>query len=530
MECSGASLNSHVSPPPYGGRGGSGYRGGGYRGAPTELQPLLEGPGGAQDNGAIGITEDEWGSGAQDNGASRPARARKMSDAIWIERIDERVAQTPGGSGAKQGRASGWSARNNLTKAFLGAASFELPWALQQSGLGAGVLSLVLFALACAYTLKLLGRTRTLVMRSAEWISRATPTNNVITYVEIGRAAYGSAGARLVNFGVVGMSLGVCAAYLVFVGTTLHSVFVNVGVYPAMSIGGSCASATSMAPGCIALPLLVTLPVFGAIALLEDYSKLAWTSLAGIVLVVVAMASVLIYGAATQPVSLAAIAAAPFIRWRTYPLFFGNAAFTFCIHTVAIPVHASLADPERDYEAAVDRSTMFVAVINIAFAAVCSMLFQSAGVQANVLQNLPQGEHLSVLVKVLLCVVMILTYALFLQPVAELIEHVFFKATFEVATEKAALRHRRAIRVAVILVTTLLALAVPDFGLACNLVGSVANTLVGLIMPPLFYRKLMGDRLTNRERTICATIVVFGTVLMVVGTTVTVIAIVDLYR
>ena len=43
-------------------------------------------------------------------------------------------------------------------------------------------------------------------------------------------------------------------AYLVFVGTTLHSVFVNVGVYPAMSIGGSCASATSMAPGCIALP------------------------------------------------------------------------------------------------------------------------------------------------------------------------------------------------------------------------------------------------------------------------------------
>jgi len=439
----------------------------------------------------------------------------------------------PGRSTKQQGTASGWSARCNLTKAFLGAASFELPWALQQSGIAAGVLSLAVFALACAYTLKLLGRARTLVMARRATTPASTATSSTattITYADVGRAAYGAAGARLVNFGVVGMSLGVCAAYLVFVGTTLHSVFVNVGVYPAMSIGGSCASATSMAPGCIALPLLVTLPVFGAIALLEDYSKLAWTSLAGIVLVVVAMASVLIYGAATQPVPLAAIAAAPFIRWRTYPLFFGNAAFTFCIHTVAIPVHASLADPERDYEAAVDRSTTFVAVINIAFAAACSVLFQSAGVQANVLQNLPQGEHLSVLVKVLLCVVMILTYALFLQPVAELIEHVFFKATFEVATEKAALRHRRAIRVAVILVTTLLALAVPDFGLACNLVGSLANTLVGLIMPPLFYRKLMGDRLTNRERTVCATIVVFGTVLMVVGTTVTVIAIADLYR
>ena len=458
-------------------------------------------------------------------------RPRKLSmSGPWIERIDETVAKTPGGSGAKQGTASGWSARNNLTKAFLGAASFELPWALQQSGIAAGVLSLAAFALACAYTLKLLGRTRLLVMNSQEWVTRATPTNNVITYVEIGRAAYGAAGARLVNFGVVGMSLGVCAAYLVFVGTTLHSVFVNVGVYPAMSIGSSCASATSMAPGCIALPLLVTLPVFMCIALLEDYSKLAWTSLAGIVLVIVAMASVLSYGAATQSVSTAQLAAQPFIRWTTYPLFFGNAAFTFCIHTVAIPIHASLGDPERDYETAVDKSTTFVAVINTSFAAACSVLFESEGVQANVLQNLPQGEHLSVLVKVLLCLVMIFTYALFLQPVAELIEHVFFTATFRMASASKALWNRRAIRVAVILVTTALALAVPDFGLACNLVGSVANSLVGLIMPPLFYRKLMGDRLTACERGTCATIVGLGFVLMVVSTTVTLIAIMDLYR
>jgi hypothetical protein len=71
----------------------------------------------------------------------------------------------------------------------------------------------------------------------------------------------------------------------------------------------------------------------------------------------------------------------PFLLWRTYPLFFGNAAFTFCIHTVAIPVHASLKDPEGDYEKAVDRSTLFVAVINIVFAAACSLLFNRAGVQ-----------------------------------------------------------------------------------------------------------------------------------------------------
>jgi hypothetical protein len=43
---------------------------------------------------------------------------------------------------------------NNLTKAFLGAASFELPWALKQSGVWAGAVSLCLFGLICGYTLK----------------------------------------------------------------------------------------------------------------------------------------------------------------------------------------------------------------------------------------------------------------------------------------------------------------------------------------------------------------------------------------
>jgi hypothetical protein len=144
--------------------------------------------------------------------------------------------------------------------------------------------------------LKLLGRTRVLVMNDTDWTAQKHPTHNVVTYVEIGRAAYGEWGARLVNFGVVGMSLGVCAAYLVFVGTTLHSVLVNLDVY-SFAIGTGCVDPLTQTPGCIALPLLATVPIFMGIALLEDYSRLSWTSLAGICLVVVAMASVLWYAA-----------------------------------------------------------------------------------------------------------------------------------------------------------------------------------------------------------------------------------------
>ena len=410
------------------------------------------------------------------------------------------------------GKGTQWTASANLSKAFLGAASFELPWALKQSGIGAGVLSLCVFAVACAFTLKLLGRLRVHMIRQRG----ASP---YITYVDIGRAAYGTAGVRAVNFGVIAMSLGVCAAYLVFVGTTLHSVFVGLDIYPALSIGSNCEQATDTGSGCIFLPLIITLPVFVFIALLEDYSKLAWTSLAGIFFVIVAMVSVMLNALIKESVSPGGLAAYPFLRAKYYPLFFGNAAFTFCIHTVALPIHASMRAPERDFENAVDRSTAFVAAINIIFATIAAIYFDGAGVQSNIVQNLPQKAQLVVLIKCLLCMVMILTYALFLQPVAEVLENVFW------SSRSATRSQRRNMRFGVILLTLGLALAVPDFGLACNLVGSVANTLVGIILPPIFYLKLCSDSIAPRERTYCRLILAFGVVLFLVSTVISIIAI-----
>jgi hypothetical protein len=68
-----------------------------------------------------------------------PRKGSTAGDPLWI---------------GAQGKASGASAFNNLTKAFLGAASFELPWALKQSGIGFGILSLIIFAWTCAFFLR----------------------------------------------------------------------------------------------------------------------------------------------------------------------------------------------------------------------------------------------------------------------------------------------------------------------------------------------------------------------------------------
>ena len=72
-------------------------------------------------------------------------------------------------------------------------------------------------------------------------------------------------------------------------------------------------------------------------------------------------------------------------------------------------------------------------------------------------------------------------------------------------------------------------LAVPDFGLACGLVGGVSNTLVGMIMPPLLYIKLSdknGHVMPQWERMLNWAVVFFGVILMVVSTATTIQAIV----
>jgi len=249
----------------------------------------------------------------------------------------------------------------------------------------------------------------------------------------------------------------------------------------------------------------------------------------------------------------------PFLDWQHYPLFFGNAAFLFCIHTVAIPIHTSMSegsDPD-DFDRAVNASTTFVAVLNIVFAVMCFWIYGDK-VQSNIVQNLPAGNIVTTIIKVLLVFVMIFTYGLFIQPLAELVENMYSGAdqgqelgnpsrhlstdissgtkeeslladSFEGEITWSGRCRQYGIRIALILVTLGLALSIPDFGLVCNLVGSVANTTLGLVFPAVFYIKLKSDSVddlpTKLEVVLNAGIVLFASVLMVTSGGVTVVSI-----
>lgn len=107
------------------------------------------------------------------------------------------------------------------------------------------------------------------------------------------------------------------------------------------------------------------------------------------------------------------------INWETYPLFFGNAAFLFCIHSVVLPIEQSMKE-KKHFARTTDVSMVLVTVLNLSFAVICYMLLGYC-TQGTVTANLPSG-WLPNVVEILLCIDLLFTYTIFMIPLSEMIE------------------------------------------------------------------------------------------------------------
>jgi len=140
----------------------------------------------------------------------------------------------------------------NITKCFIGAASFELPWAIRQAGLIGGAVGILALGLMSFYTLTILticGHfTAQLSLRKIEEEEKEkefdieqtnqdgnnngvhasiTTTTHFIqnsrpTYPQIGKHAFGVIGSFLAWLGVIAMTVGVCGSYVLFIGSSIN--------------------------------------------------------------------------------------------------------------------------------------------------------------------------------------------------------------------------------------------------------------------------------------------------------------------
>jgi Transmembrane amino acid transporter protein len=100
----------------------------------------------------------------------------------------------------------------NMLNSFFGSGVLGLPYAFRQAGMYAGTVTILVVALLSNYSMKLLVSCR-------EIATRMHPIQCARgSYSDVGFAAYGPLGRRLVNWSIIVTQLGFCSIYMIFLG------------------------------------------------------------------------------------------------------------------------------------------------------------------------------------------------------------------------------------------------------------------------------------------------------------------------
>eukprot|EP01084_Bolivina_argentea_P239155 401965_1 len=399
-------------------------------------------------------------------------------------------------SSPEQHESSSFDIFFNICKCFAGAASFELPWAISQAGSIGGGVSLLILAWLTSYTLT--------------WLAECGHYHPSIlkpTYPEIARYAFGNIGFYIAWFGILAMTIGVCGSYLVFIGTEISIMTQHKYPYLTQSV---CTLITTS--------LIVIMSWFRSYKLLVPTSKL------GLLALLFALVVIVYHSNSVMPDSWNQVASnTEYFNFNGYPLFIGNAAFLYLIHSVVLPIEQSMSNRLRyavnnGYKIALNRAIIIVTVLNLLFGEFVYLAFGDNRICGNCIDNLNNG-WLKSLVRILLCLDLFFTYALFLFPMTESIEQTIFNVN-NFGQWKTEVQ-RNILRTIIVFATCVIALLVPSFEKLTGLTGAFGNNVLGLILPPIIYFRLCRLRnvsVSRQHKLIGYFISLFGVFMLFVST------------
>jgi len=362
----------------------------------------------------------------------------------------------------------------NLTKAFVGASSFEVPWAFAQAGLVGSIMGILAVALVSTHGLCTLARCSALLL--ADTTSYGQPPS----YPSLGAAALGQPGHLMAWFGLGAMTLGVCGSYVTLISTTL-------------------ADLTGWSSK---LWVLLVFPPLVATSCIRRMNNLRFTSAFGTMALVAAVAVTTYDAAVNEPDRNENLLELPLVELDTFPLFIGNIGFLYLISTAILPIAQSMHEPAR-FDSAFTASVVFVTILNLSFGifawyrfggSACKIDDHHVGaalgcVQSNVLKNLEPGV-VTRAVKALVVVDIINTCAIFTFPMNEALTG----ALLGEGTGRLHYWKGNALRAIVIASISAIAYFLPFFPLLTGLTGGLGNNILGLILPPVFYFRLQLKR------------------------------------
>ncbi|XP_025813213.1 amino acid transporter AVT1I-like [Panicum hallii] len=372
----------------------------------------------------------------------------------------------------------------NGINALSGIGILSIPYALSQGGW----LSLIVFAaiaIICYYT-------GILLQRCVDSSSR------IKNYTDVGEVAFGRKG-RILAATVMYLELYLAAIdFLIMEGDNLDKLF------PAVSFRVTGRLTLTGKQAFVLIASLVVLPT----TWLRSLGKLAYVSLGGVLASAVLVAAILWIGAFD---GVGFHERGVPVHWAGLPTAMSLFAFCFSSHPVIPKLYLGMRDRK-----------MFPKVLVVCFAVsafgygltgVAGYLMYGASTQSQVTLNLPPGNLRSKIAIYTTLVNPLTKYALFVIPIADAVED-----SLRVADSRPV---SIAIRTALVVGTTVAALAVPLFGYVTMLTGALMCSSVIMLMPCACYLKISSmtsRKLAGFERVACVGIMVLAVGIAVVGT------------
>ena len=311
--------------------------------------------------------------------------------------------------------------------------------------------------------------------------------NLVITYSDIGRAAMGSTGAKLVDFAIVSSQMGFSTAYIIFIGSNVQSALASCSGSALWSIVASALvcplvwlrSLRKLAMGAIFADVAI---LFGLIVILGfAFNKMG--SMDGTENS--ALPSTTPSSSHLEDTSAAPFGNSPF-------LFFGMAVFAFEGAGIILPMQQAMREPEKFKP--ILRNGMVVITALYAVFPLVTYLAWGSDIEDMVTANLPQRAPIVITVELLYCTGLFLTFPIMMWPAVQILEGSRMYRSLDCFSSKSengnSLLQSILFRTLLVAIVSTAAIFIPKFGLFVSLIGCFSCSMLAFILPALFSLKL----------------------------------------
>ncbi|KAG0716570.1 Proton-coupled amino acid transporter 4 [Chionoecetes opilio] len=217
-----------------------------------------------------------------------------------------------------------------------------------------------------------------------------------------------------------------------------------------------------------------------------------------------------------------------FKSWKQLPLFLGTSIYAFEGIGVVLPLERKMTNPRdfRGFNGVLNTGMVLVTCGYIAVGFFGYLKYGDA-VHGSITLNLPPSDNLAQMVKVLMALAIYLTYSLMLYVPAEIMwPHLAprFHST------KAKCLGEYAFRAFLVLLTFVLAAAIPNIGLFISLVGAVASSTLAIIFPPIIELVTFWPRISRWGIAKCVVIFTFGVICFLTGSYASIQAVIEYFQ